>query len=439
MNQLINRIPTHFLVASSSWLSKGIVSVLQVYLVKILIELLGIDNYAVFSVIIGTIGWFALLDFGISPTIQNYISRCRVNNEEYQHYVDIVLIFVLILNIVLIVLFYFISPYIANFLLSKFEFISYETKKRLIFIAGTLFIITNLSSIVYRIWYAEMKGYLSNILPACGYIITFILIYFLHRDKSVNSLLYSVVCYLLPNALISLVVIFVTLKKFSFDGIIKKFSFIKETFKKSFEFWFFAIMASFVLSIDNVIAARFLKTEDIVKYNLLVRFFLFGYFVYASFLTAVWPIFSERLNLKEIDYVTKSLKKYIFGGIVYILIFTFFILLFKDYLIKFFLKDKNITIDKSLFFLFCFYYMVRVWCDTYAVILQSVGFMKPFLILVPLQAFFSIIFQIILVEIIGVYGIILGLTFSFIFTVAWGLPYYVNKYITVKIEENYGN
>ncbi len=62
-------------------------------------------------------------------------------------------------------------------------------------------------------------------------------------------------------------------------------------------------------------------------------------------------------------------------------------------------------------------------------LLQSASILKPFIILVPIQAVLSIIFQIIFVKKIGIYGIVLGLMLSFIFTVVFGLYYYSDRYI----------
>jgi hypothetical protein len=62
-------------------------------------------------------------------------------------------------------------------------------------------------------------------------------------------------------------------------------------------------------------------------------------------------------------------------------------------------------------------------------VLLSVNILKPFWILVPIQALISIFGQIYFAKIYGVDGILYGLILSFLLTVTWGLPYYTKKYI----------
>jgi len=90
-----------------------------------------------------------------------------------------------------------------------------------------------------------------------------------------------------------------------------------------------------------------------------------------------------------------------------------------------------------LIIIFGFYYLIRIWTDTYAMVLQSVSILKPFWILVPIQALISLFGQIYFVRMYRLNGILYGLILSFLLTVSWGLPYYAIKYIFKK--ESYGN
>ncbi|MEW6013162.1 MAG: transporter, partial [Elusimicrobiota bacterium] len=80
---MYKKIPTHILVASSAWVSKVIISLIQLFIMKNLIQILGEEKYSVYAILTGLIGWFALFDFGIGTSLQNYISEYRANNKNY--------------------------------------------------------------------------------------------------------------------------------------------------------------------------------------------------------------------------------------------------------------------------------------------------------------------------------------------------------------------
>jgi hypothetical protein len=75
------------------------------------------------------------------------------------------------------------------------------------------------------------------------------------------------------------------------------------------------------------------------------------------------------------------------------------------------------------------YQVLRVWTDTFAMMLQSMSLLRPFWLLVPLQAIASVMLQIWLVPQFGLYGTFIGLTLSFLLTVSWGLPYFLLRHV----------
>ncbi len=431
---MTEKIPNHILVAFSSWVGRIITAFIQLYLIKTLISILGVNEYAVFSIITGIMGWFMLFDFGIGSSLQNYISEHRANSKNYNIFLKASFVFIFLITILMIGILYLISPFIAKFIFKNFNFIDITEKRILVFVAGAMFLLTNIINVLYKVWYGEMRGYLSNIFPAFGYIVVFLIFYFFRdyfTDISENKLLYVVVFYFLPIIFIPLLIAFRKLDFSVFQVGIKKIwvEILLKLIKRGIRFWIFAVMAVVVLQVDYIIMGLYLSPDDIVTYNIASRIFIFGFFIYNSVLSALWPVFSEKIARNEIKEVNEMVKKYIFYGILYMFFFTLIFIGLKDRLVSFFTSDERIIISAKFITIFGFYYILRVWCDTYSMLLQSASILKPFIILVPIQAVLSIIFQIIFVKKIGIYGIVLGLMLSFIFTVVFGLYYYSDRYI----------
>jgi len=72
--------------------------------------------------------------------------------------------------------------------------------------------------------------------------------------------------------------------------------------------------------------------------------------------------------------------------------------------------------------LFGFYYCIRIWTDTYSMLLQSMSKLKIFWIYVPIQGIISFTAQYLCAIKFGLNGIIIGLITSFLFTAVWVLP-----------------
>lgn len=59
------KIPSHLIVAGSSWLSKIIIAGVQLASISYLISILGEEKYAIFSLLTGLLVWCSAVDFGI--------------------------------------------------------------------------------------------------------------------------------------------------------------------------------------------------------------------------------------------------------------------------------------------------------------------------------------------------------------------------------------
>ncbi|MDD5070993.1 MAG: MATE family efflux transporter, partial [Candidatus Omnitrophica bacterium] len=161
----------------------------------------------------------------------------------------------------------------------------------------------------------------------------------------------------------------------------------------------------------------------ITSYNIFNKVFMFAFFIYSSLLSAFWPVSCELFNSKKYMHLKKSLKKYTYTGIVFMILCIIGVFVFRSTIIKILAPAMTINLTLSFFILFCIYYILRIISDTYAMFLQSINVLKIFWIYTPIQAAISIIAQYFLSLKYGINGIILGLILSFICTSAWILPY----------------
>lgn len=432
---ILKKIPIHLIVASSAWVSGIITAVFTLLSTRILTDGLGTNNYAAFALITGLAGWYLLVDLGMGSSLQNFISELRATEKSYYKYISNIFILTFVLGAIWIIVLYFLSPLMSSVFLKQVNFIEQVEKNKVFFVAGTLYIIFSLSSISYKIWYAEMKGYLSNLLPAVASIISFLGTAIVSYSSISDKLYWSCVAFIAPTSLIaicSFLMCTVKIPKASWKLDLK---IIKEIFKRGFNFWFFALMSAVVLQIDYIVMSQFAPSKDIVIYNIATKIYILVFFIYNAVLKALWPVFTETTTKGKWNDVKIYLKKYISLGILYVIISTVFLIILMPFMVEIISPNLKITIPPLFIVVLGIYYIIRVWTDTFAILLQSMSHMRPFLIWTPFQAMSSFILQWLFVPQYSIYGVLIGLIGSYLLTVLWAVPLAVFRYIKGKQTE----
>jgi O-antigen/teichoic acid export membrane protein len=415
-------------VAGSAWASRIFTVLVQFASMRVLIDSLGLENYSVFALLSGLVGWFMLADFGVGVSVQNYISESRAKNQSYDYLIVTSIMLAVLLLFATVSALYFVSPYVGPLFLKHFTYLSDEEKTKLFFLTGVLSIGMGVGSIIYKVWYAEQKGYLSNIVPALASIISFIGLLLARQALLEDRLLLSLVAFMAPTAILPLVALGARRLR---RGIIHSRTNLPGMsgmiIKRGIQFWFFSIMAAGVLQIDYIVMSQFLTPHDITAYNISTKMFGLAFFIYNAVLFALWPLFAESITKGEWNEVWRYIRKYLILGLVFMFICTLLLLWLMPFAVGMLAPKESIIIPFGFILLLGIYQMIRVWTDTFSMILQSMNDMIPFWILVPIQALISGVLQWMLAPHFGIYGIVLGLIGSFILTVIWGLPLAVRR------------
>lgn len=422
-------IPHHLLVAASAWASRAVMALVQFASIRVLMSGLGLDQYAVFALLTGLTGWFMLADFGVGASLQNYISEYRAKAEGNDAYVIAAAIlagFFLVFNIAAL---YASSPYIAPTLLKQFPMLGDPDKEKLLFITGCIFIVSALGGLSYKVWYAEQKGYLANILPAIASLLGYCGIVVVNKIATSNQLLLCLTVFIAPMAILPLGALVVQIGARISTGFKQlNWAIFSKVLKRAGPFWVFALMANLVLQIDYLVMSQLLKPEDIVAYNLSTKIFGLAFFIYASLLTSLWPTFSEAIAQGNWATVKNHTRKYLWIGLGFMLLVTAVLAWIMPAAIHLLAPNEIIVIPVVFIVLLGAYQLIRVWTDTFAMILMSMSNIRPLWLTSPVQALLSISLQWYLAQSIGIYGIVIGLILSFLLTASWALPFAVHKH-----------
>lgn len=428
--KFIKKIPGHFVVAGSAWGSRFISIFVQFYSIKILLNYLGTNGYALFSLIASFSAWFLLVDIGMSTNLQNKISERKAYGKAYFDLVKRTGCFLIVAVTLFVIFLWIFGPYLSRILLVSFDFLSEQDKNNIFFISSLLFIGNGIGFFAYKIWYAEHKGWISNILPAissiCGLLFLILL-----RTEQFNIGHLIIVCLLSFYGPAAFLGVLSFLKTFASSLNYKEkplsHSILQDIIRPSMGFFSFSVMAALVLQVDYIIMSYTLTGKDIVIYNVLSKIFGLINFLYAALLQSVWPLCAEAKYKDDKSIYNQIKVKYIGFGAILVFAISLFIYLARDLIILLLARDAGISFSFILIVLFAIYHMIRIWTDTYAMFLLSTGNMRFLYISVPCQALLSGVLQWYGSVLFGLPGIILGLIMSYILTVSWILPYSFSK------------
>lgn len=424
---LVERVPTHLLVAASAWGSRVVTAATGLFMVRILTRSLGTEQYAAYAILGGLAGWYSLADMGLGSSLQNFISERRAKGDPFEEYIAAAaatgFIFLLLFGAALFVA----SDGLGGIVLRHFALFSPGQKGYYFLVYGLLAVASAIGGISFRIWFAVQKGYLANLLPAAASVLSFLLVLAVSVTEQSRSLFWMILAGFGPLAVMSLLIFAAQAARLrcritAFDGGV-----LRPLVVRGLKFWLSGVLAAGVLQIDYLVMSQYLVPKDIVVYNLSSKIFLLIFFVYSSLLSAIWPVFAEATAAGDWAGLFRHVRKIIFLGVALVLAGTLLFALFKDQIIALLSPKEAVDVPYGLIALFGLYYLLRAWSDVFGIVLQSMSYMRPFVIYIPFQALINVLVQVVVTRAMGVTGILVGLIISYILTAAWIAPWFVFK------------
>lgn len=416
----MTKIPRIWLVAGGGWLGRGLQVAAQLIAVRILTDSLGTRGYGAFAVLASLAGWLALSDFSIAISLQNHISERRASERDGDDVIFTATLLSLGTATLAAVVLFVAGPWLARLLLADLGVLSSGNSTLAFYAMALPGIGTALGGVVYKIWFAQHRGYLANLLPAAGTILGTAAVWTVQTNDPQARLVSSVLLYYLPLALLPLAALSWT----AFHARRHRFrrDLVTPLLHRAAKFWIFGLLAASVLQVDYIIMAQMLPPREIVVYNVASKIFLLIFFVYNALLLALWPVCSEAIARGEWPAIFKLVRRYIAYGMIFVLVGGAGVGVANGHLVGIIAPSLGQPLPLTIIVLLTIYTAVRIWTDTFAMILQSMNDLTILWITVPLQAALSIGLQTAGARLYGLPGLIVGLTACFALTVGWILP-----------------
>lgn len=425
-------ITNTILVAASSWVSRVVVVLAQFASIKILLNELGVADYAGYVIAMSIGGWVLLFDFGFGAALQNRISERRALNQPYNDAISFTFCISAFGLFAFMVIGAAFSGWLGPIFLGGGGGGSEAALADRFEIILILFGFSVLGGISYKVYFAEHKGYFANLFPAIAALIGLLFVLIFLPDCSGDKVTFALFIYNVPSAAIAIAV-FLRLLTNRWSNPV----FDMSLFQMASRFWIVAIMSAITLNLDYLIIGKRLSSGDVVVYQLVTKIFGLLYFVFSAVLSAVWPVFSEMLISGKGKEVAIIINRYVCTAVLitsfFTLCFCFFRKNISDY---YFPVHDAVELEVPFIVLVGAYNVVLLVISVYSVALQSANITKVFIVWTPVQAILSVFGQWFLSGYFGIYGIIMGLLVSYLLVPFWLIPYSFKNLISEKSGSN---
>jgi O-antigen/teichoic acid export membrane protein len=405
---------------SSSWLARIVSIGTNLLITRLIVQSYGEGVFSGWVIVFNICGWFGLVDFGVSAALQYYTAKDRTDLNYIRRIACLIGIAFTAIGFFTIAIIYVFSSDIANYTLQSIHNLDPTYKNLSIILCCSSAVVWSLSGAFQKLLYGIGEGIRANVFLALGQICSLLSVYWVCGHIESNQLSWIGLAHFAPASIIWLILWISFLKDCKIPAYkVAIFDFSK-IIKKSLEFGAFAILSALVLRIDYLVLSEFSDSRGIFEYSMIARFLGLPLFAYTAYLAALQSEFTA--HRAEVSKRYRSVPKTIAMGFLAIIIGTIGLIGFSGKLVPVLAPGVDPNLDVKLILLSGVYHCLRVWTDTYSMIILAMGRPDFFLKIVPLQAVVSIVAQIGLGAAFGTIGVLLGLCISYLLTVAIILP-----------------
>ena len=422
---IMTKVPKHIFTAASSWIARAISASVQIVCIRCVVDALGPNGYSVFALLSALLAWAVLFDFGVGNALQNYISEKRVLGQAYYSHIWFAGKLCIASMVLILLILAPLSSILSPLYLKSANHLDVLNKWILFYLSMSVFTFATIGSVVYKIWYAEQKGWIANIVISASSLCGLLFVYLCGLSNTFNKVEFFILAFYVPQAVISFVCFIyriINSRKYLCLNGDCSFNIVRDFLCRSSSFWGFTAISTVVLQADTLVLSQKISSDEMVLYFIMSKLFGLVGFVYTSLLQAIWPVCAELRILNQWGKLESLVMKYVFFGVALVVFSGACIYILRNHILNILSVRLASDIHPLLFVLFSAYLILRVWSDTYAMLLQSMNTLRPLWYIVPFQAVVSLGLQWYLADKFGIYGILTGLITSFICTVCIYLP-----------------
>lgn len=392
--------------------------------IKLLTNVLGLEGYGFYSLFIGLISTFGLVDIGMGMAISKYLSE-HINNEEYKEanqIIEIGLLFYLIIGIISTVLIFIFKQNIIIFLNLKDIYYSYGMQ--VIMLLPIIMTINFIVQILNNILVAFEKWKIISIVNILFKTVNFlgILLIAFYLNEKMLKIFYIFLILAIVKLFVLGIIIFYNYKFFKLIKVQKKMLIkITDFLKYSLLQYIFSILLG---HLDNLIIAKFINLSTVGFYQIAMKVMNYLYSFLVNIFKVIFPKISQLHGKLKKEEINRMLKKNLLICEGISIVIALIVGVLWKFLIGKYLGNK--IANETYFYIIAFliYLVIRAPEIIYYYYYNAIAKPKVFVQTTMYSGILNFILYIIFIPIYGAFGVIIGHIISKFFTIIYFKIYY---------------
>jgi O-antigen/teichoic acid export membrane protein len=366
---------------------KGLSILIQFSLVPLTLNYLGTEKYGIWMTLSSVIAWFSLLDIGLGNGLRNKLSEALAENnlELSKTYISTTYAALIIIMVTVYVMFLLINPLLSWDIILNTDKEAAKELSLISLIIFSFFAMRFVLKLIGTIFKANQLPFLNEMLQLIGNFLILVAIFVISKYSSGSLVYLSIAFSAVPVLILLLATIYFFNNKYkaykpSYKNI--DFKFFKPLAGLGMKFFVIQLAALVIFSTDNLIITQLLGPEFVTPYNISFKYFSIPIVLFAIIIGPFWSAFTEALKIKDISWITISLKKLILIWL-FLIVLIIGMVLVSDRCYKLWIGD-SIIIPTTLTIIMGLYVIIMSWNTIYANFLNGAG-------KISLQIYYSLI------------------------------------------------
>jgi O-antigen/teichoic acid export membrane protein len=419
-------------------LFKVISILISFFYVPLYLKAFNLDDYGLFLTLTSIIGWFSLLDVGLSNGLRNLLTKALAE-KDYNYakaLVSTTYAAVFFYTMAILALFLVISQFIDWTLILNVSHDRNTELKLVSTIVFSSFCLNFFFGVINTILFSLQLPFYQSLFSLISQILTFFSVFILVNYLNYSDLITvsSFVSFIPPIVLFLCSIILFNKKFAHFKPSLGKidFSLIKDIMNLGLKFFVIQIITLIIFQSNNLIISHTAGNDSVVIYSIALRYIESTGIIFTIFITPIWSASTDALIRHDYDWIKKTIKNVKLVATVIFLVGCFLILI-SDFIFSHWLGVDNVKISILNLVLVLLFITFRNYYQCYGYVVNGSGKIKAQLFITMAVAVLYIPIAYYLGNVFGLNGVLIVLVASQFINVLWS-RYQYNLIVNNKVK-----
>lgn len=396
-----------------SFFVKGFGILTSLLLIPLTINYLNPTEYGIWLTLNSILLWINTFDLGLGTGLRNRLTESLADEdyEKSKYFISTAYCIISLIVLILFLIFNIVFNFVDWYKLLNISIITVPNLGKVIYLTFGIFCLNFVAKLIGNILLAMQKAAVESLLNMLGQFLALVVI-FIDSYFSKGTLLSVALIYSICPVLV-----YLFSYPFVFRGPYKAISpnikyfrkdYIKGIMEIGLQFFVVQLAALVIFSTSNLIISNQFGPKMVTEYNIASRYFHVIPLLFTIVLTPLWSATTDAYRKGDMHWIKSSMKKInALIGVTFIVLILMVIV--SDYVYDIWVGNQ-VNISNILSILIAIYVFVLICSLSYSSFLNGLGKLRVQMINIVFCSLFFFPLNFILIDKVGIYGVIISLT-----------------------------